>query len=63
MSSPSWLRNRASYMLALGALVLICAVDASTLQRTVADRRPVLEGLDFKTVPSRTANFDYREKL
>jgi tetratricopeptide (TPR) repeat protein len=38
-------------------------VDAATLQRTGADQRQILEGLDFKIIPSHPANFEYREKL
>jgi hypothetical protein len=38
-------------------------VDTATLQRTVADQRQILEGLDFKIVPSHPADLAYREKL
>jgi len=38
-------------------------LDAATLLRTSADQRQLLEGLDFKIVPSRLLDFEYREKL
>ncbi len=38
-------------------------VDTATLQRTTADQRQVLEGLDFKIIPSQPASFEYREKF
>jgi tetratricopeptide (TPR) repeat protein len=44
-------------------LVQDIRVDAATLQRTGADQRQILEGLDFKIIPSQPANFEYREKL
>jgi tetratricopeptide (TPR) repeat protein len=38
-------------------------VDTATVQRTGADQRQVLEGLEFKIIPTEPSDFEYREKL
>lgn len=38
-------------------------VDTATLLQTSADQRQILEGLDFRIIPSRSLEFEYREKL
>jgi hypothetical protein len=38
-------------------------VDTATLLQTGADQRQILESLDFKIIPSRPLDFEYREKL
>jgi tetratricopeptide (TPR) repeat protein len=38
-------------------------VDTAALLQTSADQRQILEGLDFKIIPSRPLEFEYREKL
>jgi len=38
-------------------------LDAATLLRTSADQRQLFEGLDFRVLPSRPREFEYRETL
>ena len=38
-------------------------VDTATLLQTSADQRQILEALDFKIIPSRPLEFEYRERL
>lgn len=38
-------------------------VDTATLLQTSADQRQILEGLDFKIIPSRPLELEYRENL
>jgi hypothetical protein len=38
-------------------------LDTATLLQTSADQRQILEGLDFKIIPSRPLEFEYRDKL
>jgi tetratricopeptide (TPR) repeat protein len=38
-------------------------LDTATLLRTSADQRQILEALDFKIIPCRPPDFEYREKL
>ncbi len=44
-------------------LVQDIRIDTATLQRTGADQRQVLEGLEFKIIPTEPPDFEYREKL
>jgi N-acetylglutamate synthase-like GNAT family acetyltransferase len=38
-------------------------LDTATLLQTSADQRQILEGLDFKIIPSRPLEIEYRDKL